>query len=76
MSNLLKLQVYVGLMEIIKDKQYYYRSNVDANFNKFTDEGREEVVKYLSIMAPHMLREVEEELDMRAKQMVIQELER
>ena len=76
MPELLKRQVYAGLMEIIKDKQYYYRSGVDSNFNRLTDEGREAVAKYLAIMAPHMIRELEQELDQRAKQMVLKELER
>ena len=76
MPHLLKRQVYAGLMEIFKDKRYYYRSGIDDRYDKFTDEGREAVAKYLAIMAPHMLRELEQELDQRAKQMVLKELER
>ncbi len=75
-TSLLKRQVYAGLMEILKDQKYYYRSGIDSNFNRLTDDGRDAVAKYMLIMAPHMLRDEDETMDMRAKQMVIEELKK
>lgn len=76
MPELLKRQVYAGLMEIVKDDRYYYKSKVDQSYNRITEDGREALARYLAIMAPHMIRELEEDLMMMAKQMVIEELKK
>jgi hypothetical protein len=62
---------YGGLLEIMNNSRYYYKSSVNAEFSHFTDQGKtfiEEYVKYIAIM---MLRVEEESLNKRAKEMVI-----
>lgn len=74
MKTPLDKQVYVGLMEILKDKRFYYQSGVSYYYNHFTDEGKEAIAEFMSIMAPHMVMQYEKELDDRAKSLVMQEL--
>lgn len=76
MTTLLKRQVYASLMEVLKDRDCYYRSGISADYDKLTDKGKEEIVKIVAVWAPHMLLDEEETLDMRAKQMVLKELAR
>ena len=52
MPNLIKRQVYSGILEIIKDKQFYYHSNVSPEYCHFTDEGINALVEYMQIFAP------------------------
>lgn len=76
MSKLLPNQVYAGLFEIIKDKNLYYQSGIDSKYNKFTEKGEQEILEWLKLMAPKMLEVEREELDARAKQLVVEELKR
>lgn len=76
MSKLLPNQVYAGLFEIIKDKNLYYQSGIDSKYNKFTEKGEQEILEWLKLMAPKMLEVEREELDARAKQLVVKELKR
>jgi hypothetical protein len=75
MSVLLKSQVYASIMEILRRKEYYYQG-ISANYNSLTDDGINELKKCITIWAPHMIEDENQSLDMRAKQMVIKELER
>jgi hypothetical protein len=68
-------QVYAGLMEIIKDKQYYYQSSV-RDYNKFTDEGKEAIVEFMYIMAPFMIEREDQILDQRSKQIMMNVLKK
>ena len=76
MSKLLPNQVYAGLFEIIKDKNLYYQSGIDSKYNKFTEKGEQEILEWLKLMAPKMLEVEREELDARAKQLVVEELKK
>lgn len=68
--TLFKKQVYVGLMEILKDRQYYYHSSVGTDYSHLTEEGIEVLVEYLQVMAPTMLKKDREELETLAKSLV------
>lgn len=70
MSNLYKRQVYAGIMEILRDNKYYYRSIVGDNYSHFTDDGAQELIKFMNLMAPEMLRIEKQELDDRARELV------
>ena len=76
MSSLHKRQVYVGLLEIIKDSKYYYHSKVGADYCHFTEDGKAAVLDYLSQVAPHMLKKDQEALEALAKQLVWDELKK
>jgi hypothetical protein len=76
MSKLLPNQVYAGLFEILKDKNLYYQSGIDSKYDKFTEKGEEAVLEWLKFVAPKMLAVEKAELDLRAKQLVIDELKK
>jgi len=67
----IKDAVYGGLMEIMRNRQYYYHSGIGSNYSHFTDEGREAVQEFINVMAGKMLEAEHHELDERAKQQVI-----
>jgi hypothetical protein len=68
--------VYAGLLEILKDNKYYYDSRVGMDYSHLTEDGKSVVLKYINQMAPWMLKEYKEEIDARAKQMVLEELKK
>lgn len=76
MLNLFKKQVYVGLLEILKDRDYYYHSNVGPEYCHFTEKGVEAVIEYLNIMAPQMLKKDSKELEDLAKKLTWDELKK
>lgn len=63
--------IYGGLAEITKNNNYYYSSSVGSNYNHLTDQGREVVMEYLEGMIRVLHQTEQEELDQRAKKMVI-----
>lgn len=76
MSNLYKRQVYLGLLEIIIDSKYYYYSGISSNYSQLTEEGREEIIQWVELMAPKMIELRQQELDNYAKSMIIGELKK
>jgi hypothetical protein len=71
MKTPLDKQVYAGLMEIIKDKKYYYQSAASPEYNKLTEEGSEAIIEFIRIMAAHMIKYDNQMLDARSKQMMM-----
>lgn len=69
-------QIYVSLLEILKDEHLYRQSVVDSKYNKFSEEGKEALLEYMVTMAPLILAKEKQELDKRAKKLVIEELKR
>lgn len=76
MSNLYKRQVYLGLLEIVSDSKYYYNSGISLDYNRLTEEGREEIIHWIELMAPKMIALQKQELDNHAKSMIIGELKK
>ena len=76
MSNLHKRQVYVGLLEILKDSKYYYSSRVGADYCHLTEDGKMAVIEYISQVAPYMLKKDQQAIEALAKQMVWEELKK
>jgi len=74
--NKLPNQVYAGLFEILKDQRLYYHSAIGADYCRLTDEGKEEVIKWITLMAPQMFKLEQAELDARAKKLVWEELKK
>jgi hypothetical protein len=75
-NNLHKRQVYAGLFEIISDPKYYYRSMVGIEYSHLTNEGKDAIAEYMTVMAPHMLVKAKEEFDEKVKQKVWEELKK
>ena len=76
MSNLHKRQVYVGLLEILKDPKYFYSSRVGIDYCHLTEEGKLAVLEYVSEMAPYMLKKDKEAIEALAKSMIWDELKK
>lgn len=62
---------YGGLIELMRNNKYYYYSQVGANFCHWTDAGKEALAEYMNIVGHKMLEAEKEELDQRAKNMVL-----
>ena len=66
--------MFGGLYELMRNRDYYYYSQVGQAYSYWTDDGKEAIHQYLSVMA-WKLREAEEaELNQRAKDLVMKEL--
>lgn len=76
MSNLHKRQVYVGLLEILKDPKYFYSSRVGIDYCHLTEEGKLAVLEYVGEMAPYMLKKDKEAIEALAKSMIWDELKK
>lgn len=76
MNKVLPNQVYAGLHEILKDQRLYHHSRVGADYCHLTDEGKDAVINWITLMAPEMLKVSEAEFNARAKQMVWDELKK
>jgi hypothetical protein len=66
--------IYGGIEEIVQNRRYYYSSSVGRDYSHFTDEGKEAVVEFMSLMAFQVRKAEEEDLEQRAKQQVISAL--
>lgn len=65
---------YGGLMELVNNRNMYYRSSVGKDYSHFTDEGKAAIAEYMEFMAWKMLQAEDADLDRRAKEMVLKEL--
>lgn len=72
--GVIKELMYGGIQELMRNRKYYYRSSVGANYSHWTDEGRVALAEYTNIMACKMLEAEEAEIRQKAKEMVIQGL--
>lgn len=66
--------MYGGLMEIMRNRQYFYNSGVGSAYSHFTEEGHRAVQEYMTLVAGKMLEAEQRELNARAKEMVLNEL--
>jgi len=70
-SNALKDLIYGGLVELIDNPRYYYHSSVSSVYSRFTEDGEKAVLEYMNIIAYEIKRANLQELDKRAKNMVL-----
>lgn len=73
-KNAIKELLYGGMMEMLKNRDYYYNSSIGSNYNHFTESGKVAMAEYLKAMADLMLKAEEESLNKRAKELVIKGL--
>ena len=70
----IKELMYGGVNELMQNSKFYYRSSVGRGYSKWTDEGQEALTEFISEIA-HMISEAQEQdLDQRAKELVVNEL--
>jgi len=77
LPNVLKKQIYSGILEVLKDRKCYYRSTVGGgHYSYFTEEGEKAIMHYIKTMAPTMLDQHDYEMNEIAKKMVWEELKK
>lgn len=67
----LKDMTYGGLMEMIRNRRYYYHSAVGQDYSHFTEEGKQALQEYLNMLAFKMIQAEEADLEKRAQQQTL-----
>ena len=70
----LKDFIYGGLMEIMNNRQYYYKSSVGQGYCHFTEEGEKALVEYMNLISWKMIEAENNELNARSKEMIMNTL--
>jgi hypothetical protein len=73
-KSALKDMMYGGIKELMQNRNFYYTSSINIKYSRWTDKGQEALMDYLEILGHKMLEIDLEELDERAKDMVLREL--
>ena len=68
--------IYGGLLELLQTDRYYRLSSVGRDYSGLTESGKAAIVEYIDDMAWRMHQSEKEELDARAKEMVLKELKK
>ncbi len=66
--------VYGGMLELMRNRDYYYNSGVSASYNHWTEQGRIALADYMNLVAGKMWEAEQAELDRRARDLVVKEL--
>jgi hypothetical protein len=66
--------VMSNLKELVMDTKYYYSSSVDRDFSSLTPEGKEYLIKIMSVYLPLLSDAQEQALNDRAKATVFDTL--
>jgi len=66
--------MYGGIQELMRNRDYYYRSTVNIEYSHWTEPGIQALTEYMNTMGWMMLKAEEKELDSRAKNMVLNTL--
>lgn len=72
----LKDFVYGGLSELMSNSKYYHYSRVGVDYSHWTEDGIRALAEYTNVVGHMMIRAQEEDLDRRAKDMVLAELKK
>ncbi len=70
----IKELMYGGIKEIMSNNRYYYRSMTGRQFSSFTENGQVAVHEFITEIAAYIIDAENEELDKRAKDMVLKTL--
>lgn len=68
--------VYGGLLELMQNSRYYHHSRVGADYSHWTEDGLKALMDYTNYVGHIMIKSQEEDLDRRAKEMVLSELKK
>ena len=63
-----------SIKEIIRDRQYFYYSNVGPDYCHLTEEGKSAIIDMINILGSRMLVAIEKEAIERSKQLVLDQL--
>ena len=79
-SNMQKTAIkdlaYGGMMELLGNSRYYYRSGVGQSYSHLTEDGKAAVVEFMDMIAWKMLEAEDRDLDTRAKKQVMDSLKK
>lgn len=67
--------MYGGIMELINNRRYYYKSSV-SGYDHWTDEGKEALNAFIKDITMYMRDAENAALDQRAKDIMMAELKR
>jgi len=73
-KDAIKELMFGGVQELMRNRKFYYYSSVSSHYSRWTEEGKEALAEYMSLMAIKMLEAEEAELDQRAKDLVVKGL--
>ena len=65
-----------SIKEILKDRKYFYYSNVGPDYCHLTDEGNRAILNAINLLGSRMVVAQEKEDVERSKQMVLDELKK
>lgn len=63
--------MFGGIHELMRDRKYYHHSTVGQNYSYWTDDGKEALFEYMTVMGWKLKEAEEADLRERSKQMVI-----
>lgn len=66
--------MFGGLHELMKDRRYYYHSDVGQSYSYWTDEGKEALLEYMNVMGWKLKEAEEADLKQRAKELTMSAL--
>ena len=66
--------IFGGIDELMQDKRYYYYSSSGHHYSHWTEAGKQALLEYMQVMGWKLRQAQEEDLDRRAKDMVLREL--
>lgn len=73
-GHAIKDVTYGGLRELINNRRFYYHSTIGPQYSHFTEEGQQAVLNHVELMAWKIIEADNLELDLRAKNMVLDQL--
>lgn len=78
-KHVLKDQLYGTILEMTKNSKLYYISTISSNTHEYSnwrEEGRIELQEFIEDITRKMLVAEQQELDVRAKELVFKELKK
>ena len=66
--------LYGGMLELMRNRHYYYNSGVNSTYNSWTDEGKQALADSMKLVAGKMWEAEQIDLNSRAKELVLTEL--
>jgi hypothetical protein len=73
-KSALKDVTYGSIKELMRNPDYYYHSSASSDFCYWTESGKKALLEHMQVIAWLMFRTEHDELDARAKEMVMNTL--
>jgi hypothetical protein len=75
-KSAIKDLAYGGMIELINNRNYYYHSGVGSSYSYLTEDGKLAVIEFMNMIAYKMKEAEDEDLNIRAKQQVLDQLKK